>query len=195
MNLRILILFVTFVFPQIFILSMAEAMFFEIGTNYAYKKTTIDSLNTSEQQGATGSLSIYIWEQVAIELSYTNSLYVKKEQNLSSVNPSVRITTQVADIYGIDLIYVLSTRKAALQPFLKGGAGYIVKHQTTQIDNTAPWTVGPYNGTALSAGVGFKFFLTDAVAIKASYDIISTPIDNSNTAQDINGRFGLSWMF
>jgi len=120
---------------------------------------------------------------------------VKHEQNASATSTSVRLTSQVANIYAMDLIYVFGDRKASFQPYIKGGCGYITKTQTTQIDNNPPWTVGPYNGLAPDYGVGLKFFITDTVAIKLGYDVVITPIDNNSTAQDINGRAGLSWIF
>jgi outer membrane protein W len=173
----------------------AKAMYTELGLNYIYKKSYIDTLNNIEQQGTTGSVSLYFWDQIAIELSYTNSLLVKKEQNLSAVSNSMRVTSQVANIYAMDLIYVFGDRKASFQPYIKGGAGYIAKTQTTQIDNNPPWTVGPYNGIAPDYGIGLKYFVTDSVAIRMGYDVVITPIDNNSTAQDINGRAGLSWIF
>jgi opacity protein-like surface antigen len=179
----------------LFFVVPAEAMYTELGLNYIYKKSFIDSLNNTEQQGTTGSISLYFWDQIAIELSYTNSLMVKNEQNISSVSPSVRVTSEVANIYAADLIYVFADRKAMFQPYIKGGAGYMTKTQTTQIDNNPPWTVGPYSGIAPDYGIGLKFFITDSVAIRLGYDVVITPIDNNNTAQDINGRAGLSWIF
>jgi opacity protein-like surface antigen len=171
------------------------ALYTEIGVNYAYKKSFIDSTNSSEQQGTTGSISLYFWEQVALEISYTNSLYVKKELNAASPSTSIRTTTQIADVYGADLIYVFADRKAAWQPYIKGGVAYVNKRQSTQIDNNPPFPAGPYTGSAPSYGVGLKFFLTDALAIRSGYDVVNTPIDNSSYAQDINGRIGLSWIF
>ena len=193
MNHRIFILFV-FVL-SLFSFHFAEAMYTEIGINYIYKMSYIDSLNGIEQQGITGSISFYFWDQIAIETSYTNSLLVKNEQNISALSPSVRVTSQVANIYGLDLIYVFGDRKATFQPYIKAGVGYMDKVQTTQIDNNPPWTVGPFQGLAPDYGIGLKYFVTDTIALKLGYDVVVTPIDNNNTAQDINGRAGLSWIF
>jgi outer membrane protein W len=173
----------------------AQAMYTEIGLNYMYKKSFIDSTNNIEQQGTTGSVSLYFWDQVAIEISYTNALLVKKEQELSASSVSIRTTSQVSDIYGLDLIYVIGDRKAAFSPYVKAGVGYIVKNQTTQIDNNPPWTVGPYTGFAPSYGCGLKIMISEALALKMGYDVVQTPIDGNNKAQDINGRAGLSWIF
>jgi outer membrane protein W len=173
----------------------ASAMYTEVGVNYMYKKSFIDSANNIEQQGTTGSISLYFWDQIAIEISYTNALMVKKEQEVSATSPSVRTTSQVSDIYGLDLIYVMGDRKAAFSPYIKAGVGYIVKKQVTQIDNNTPWSAGPYDGYAPSYGVGLKIMLSDTLALKMGYDVVMTPIDNNSTAQDINGRAGLSWIF
>jgi len=176
-------------------LNFAQAMYTELGVNYIYKMSYIDSLNYIQQQGTTASVSLYFWDHVAVELSYTNSLLVKNEQNLSATSTSVRVTSQVANIYGLDLVYVFGDRKDTFQPYIKAGCGYVNKNQTTQIDNNPPFTVGPFNGLAPDYGIGLKYFVTDSVAIKMGYDVVITPIDNNNTAQDVSGRAGLSWIF
>lgn len=168
----------------------------ELGVNYSYKKTFIDSMDNVEQQGTTGTVSMYFWERLAVELSYTNGLYVKKERQDASVNSTtIRVTTQYSDIYGLDLIYVFADRKARFQPFVKGGIAYIKKRQTVQIGTDPSFTIEPNPGYAPGYGAGIKFFFTESMAIRASYDVVKTPIDSNTTADDISGRVGISWMF
>ena len=180
----------------LFISAPASALYTEVGINYMYKKTFIDEMNNSEQQGTTGSVSFYFWERVAVELSYTSSVYSKRERNDASTNDK-RTTTQYAEIYGTDLIYVFADKKAKFQPYMKGGVAYIKKRQTTDVDNQPQAhneiTIKP--GWAPSYGVGFKFFLTEAFAIRAGWDVVRTPIDDTNYADDLSGRVGLSWIF
>ncbi|GIL18284.1 MAG: hypothetical protein BroJett040_20350 [Oligoflexia bacterium] len=179
----------------LFFTTTASALYTELGLNYNYKKTVIDSLNQTEQQGSTVSVSFYFWEHVALELSYTNSLYVKKERNDSATSStSQRVTTQYADIYGTDLIYVLADKKAPFQPYIKGGGAYISKRQVSQVDNNPFSEAGPYKGWAPSYGVGLKFFLSETFAIRAGWDVVRTPIDNTSYADDLTGRVGVSWM-
>ncbi len=167
----------------------------ELGISYNYKKSAFDADNTTEQQSSTGSLSFYFWEQVALEISYTNSLYVKKERQPATVDSFLRTTTQFSDVYGADLIYILADRKAIFQPFIKGGGAYVrVKQVVADTNNGNPWEI-TYAGLSPSYGVGFKFFLTDAFAIRTSYDAIQTPVNNDTKVTDITGRAGVSWMF
>jgi hypothetical protein len=173
----------------------ASAIMTEIGASYNYKKSSFDADNISEQQSATGSLSFYFWEQVALEMSYTNGLYVKKEQQPNYSGSFLRTTSQYTDVYGADLIFVLADRKAVFQPYLKGGAAYVKIRQVVQDTNAPAWELD-YSGLSPSYGAGFKFFLTEAFAFRVSYDAIQTPADNSGTkVTDITGRVGVSWMF
>ena len=173
----------------------ASAINAEIGVNYNYKKSAFDASNNTEQQSSTGSVSLYLWEKIALELSYTNGLYVRKEKQSDLVGAFTRTTTQFSDIYGTDLIFILSAdRKAAFQPFIKGGAAYVNIKQVVQDDNNNPWEK-KYSGVSPSYGVGFKFFITEAFAIRASYDGIETPVDGNNVkVTDVSGRIGVSWM-
>lgn len=172
----------------------AHAMNVELGLNYNYKKSTFDSTNNTEQQSTTGSVSLYFWEKIALELSYTNGLYVRKEKQPDLVGSFTRTTTQYSDIYGADVIFILSDRKAAFQPFVKGGGAMVQIKQVVQDDNNSPWEI-KYNGLSPSYGVGFKFFITEAFAIRTSYNAIQTPVNDNVKVTDINGRIGVSWMF
>jgi opacity protein-like surface antigen len=184
-----------FVFCGLIYNSQALALGVELGINYTYKKTLIDDLNTTEQEGKTGTVSLYFWERLAVELSYTNGLYVKKERQDASTSSTLqRVTTQWSDIYGCDLIYVFADRKERFQPYVKGGVAYIKKKQTVQIGTDPSFTIEPKPGYAPSYGAGIKFFFTENLSVRASYDIVRTPIDEGTSADDITGRIGLSWM-
>ncbi len=166
----------------------------EVGVNYSYKKSAFDSDNNNEQQSTSGSLSFYFWERVALELSYTNSLYVKKEKQPDFAGAFLRTTTQYTDVYGADLIFILADRKASFQPYLKGGAAQVKVRQVVQDTGSNAWEI-TYSGLSPSVGVGLKFFLTEAFAIRASYDAIQTPVNNDTKVTDVTGRIGISWMF
>lgn len=190
---RQLFLFIL-LFATLSITSFAQAMNVELGVNYNYKKSTFDTTNNTEQQSSTGSVSLYFWEKVALELSYTNGLYVRKEKQPNFAGAFLRTTTQYSDIYGMDLIYVLSDKQAAFQPFIKGGGAYVKIKQVVQDDNNNPWEI-TYSGMSPSYGVGFKFFITQAFAFRASYDAIETPVNDNVKVTEISGRVGVSWMF
>ena len=177
----------------VFLSLQAQGLYTELGANYNYKKSTYDVNNTFEQQASTASLSFYFWEQVGLEMSYTNGLAVKRE--LSSISGSLMTTTtQYSDIYGADLIFVLTGKQAKFQPYVKGGAAYVHKRQVIQAVGQPASQIDPPDGVAPSYGLGFKFFLTESLAIRAGYDIIHTPIDQSTKVDDISGRVGLSWV-
>lgn len=191
-SLRHLILLVGLIFIHPW--GFANAGNTELGFNYQYKRTTIDSLNSIEQQGISGTVALYFFESLATELSYTNSTYVKREKADSlSTSTATRTTTQIADIYGLDLIYVLSGRKSPFQPFIKGGLAHIRKKQF-YIQDAETWDSGWVTGWGPSYGLGFKFFLTQATAIRTSWEVVRTPIDSSAYADDQSIRIGLSWM-
>lgn len=175
----------------------AQAIFTEVSLSYNYKKVTYDAQNSAESQGTTGSVSFYLWDRVALETAYTNSLYVKKESEMAAAGSTqTRTVVQKSDIYELNLQYLLTPdRKALFQPFVKGGIAYISKTQTVQIDGDFPFEIHPTPGWGPSIGIGSKIFVTESLSLRLSYDIVRTPIDNSTTADDATGRAGISWMF
>lgn len=186
---------ILFIVIAIFLGSTSFAMDTELGVNYSYRKSAFDSDNNTEQQSTTGTVSFYFWEKVALELSYTSSLYVKKEKQPDFSGAYLRTTTQYTDVYGADLIFVLaSDKKASFQPYIKGGAASVRVKQVVQDEGQNPWDI-TYTGLSPSAGIGFKLFFTEAFAFRASYDAIQTPTNNNTKVTDVSGRIGLSMIF
>ncbi len=181
------------IFFILLVTTEALAVNTELGINYNYKKSAFDADNNTEQQSATGSISFYFWERVALETSYTNGLYVKKEKQPAFAGSFLRTTTQYTDVYGADLIFVFSDKKAMLQPYIKGGGAYVKVKQVVQDEGANPWEI-LYSGLSPSYGVGFKFFITEAFALRVSYDAIVTPVNNDTKITDITGRVGVSWI-
>ncbi len=170
-----------------------EAMVTEVGISYSYKKSTFDEYNKIETQSSTASVSFYIWERVALELSYTNGLYTKNEKQPNLLGATLRTTTQYTNIYGADLILVLADRNAVIQPFIKAGGAQVNRRQVVQDDNSGnPWEI-KYSGISPSYGAGIKFALSQTFSIRASYDIIQTPVDDNTKVEELSGRIGLSW--
>lgn len=175
----------------------AHAIYTEVSLMYNYKKVTFDAQNTSESQGITSSVSFYLWDRVALEGSYTNSLFVKKESEVATIGSTqTRTVTQKSDIYEMNLQYLVTPdRKATFQPYIKGGVAFINKKQRIQIDGDFPFEVSPQPGMGPSVGIGTRVFVTEALSLRLSYDIVRTPIDGNATADDATGRAGISWMF
>jgi len=174
--------------------SIAAAVQTELGINYNYKKSAFDQDNNSEQQSTTGSLSFYFWERVALEASYTSGLYVKNEKQPAYAGSFLRTTTQYTEVYGGDIIFILSDKKAMLQPYLKTGAALLKVKQVVQDEGANPWEI-LYSGLSPSYGAGLKIFVTQAFALRVSYDAIETPVNNATKVTDITGRMGVSWIF
>ena len=187
--------FSSIAFSTICLMNVSASAATEIGFSYSYMKRYMDALNITETQSLTGSFSFYFWERIALELSYTNGLYVKKEKELSLTNPdSQRTTTQKSDVSEMNIIFLLSGKQSRIQPYVKGGVAHIKKYQTIQIDGSQTYTVTPKPGLGPSAGVGLKIFVTEELAIRLSADAIRTPIDDTSYAEDMTIRAGLSWM-
>lgn len=173
----------------------SRALYTELGISYSYMKRAFGELDVIENQSTTASVSFYLWERVALELSYTNGLYVKKEREASLTDTSQRVTTQYTNMYESNLIYVFADRKATFQPYVKGGGAYIKKKQVVQIGNDPPFSLEPDPGLAPSYGVGMKILVSDSLAIRGSFDTVRTPVDDSNTVDDVTGRLGVTWIF
>lgn len=188
--LRVLTLALTLTIPM-----WSHAVTTEIGINFSRKKTSFDSDNWVDSQSTTGSVSLYFWERVALEMSYTSALAVREEKLISGgVVTSQRTVVQTTNVYGADLIWVLADRRAFFQPYLKGGGARLTRAQEVKINSLEPILLEPESVVVPSYGVGFKVALTEKMGLKVSYDAYQTPVGEGQVTQDASMRVGLSWM-
>ena len=186
-------IFVKLISASFVLLSInSHALYTELGLSYTYKKTTFDANNNIESQMTTGSLSFYLWEKVALETSYSEGLAVRREKD--SINP-IRTSTQSMKIYGADLILGFADRRAVFQPFIKGGAAYVIKKLTIQDDGQPAFSIDPKSAISPSYGVGLKFKLSDEFSLNVGADVWQTPLEDGTTTSDIATRAGLSFVF
>lgn len=183
--------FILFIIFSFFSIS-SMALTTEIGTSYSRKKQTFDSLNYLESESTTASVSLYFWERIALELSYTQA-YAVQQQKAGSNN--AQTVYQNAVIMGSDLIFMLADRTAVFQPYLKGGAAQVTKSQKIVIENLGSYTLEPDTAVAPSYGAGLKIMLTQQFSIKMSYDIWKSPLGNGVFTDDTSLRTGVTWLF
>jgi hypothetical protein len=172
-----------------------NAIMAEFSLTYNYMKRTFDELNWFANQASTAGLSFYLGDRVALDLSYTNGLYVKKErENALITSTSQRTTTQFTNSYDAGIILLFADRQSALQPYARLGFAYIKRKQEVQIENDIPFSITPKDATAPSTGVGLKIMLGEQFGIRMAFDTVQNPIDDQNYVYDFNGRVGITWM-
>ncbi|HPI39325.1 MAG TPA: outer membrane beta-barrel protein [Pseudobdellovibrionaceae bacterium] len=169
----------------------AEAFLSEVGVSYTRRKTTFDANNYIESESTTGSYSIYFFEFLALEMSYTNAVGVRLEK--ASPTDLKRTIEQTTSVKGADLILVLAKKSSFFQPYIKGGAAEISRVQKISTEGAGEQTLNPETAIVPSYGAGLKFGVTQQFNIKLSYEIWKTPIGGDLSSDDSALRLGLSW--
>ena len=181
-----------FLFLIEFVSLPANAMYTELGASYGYKTQTYDSSNDNKTESITGSVSLYFWERIALEFSYTDATAVVDSKAFPT-DPQ-RTTVQRSQILGTDLIFILADKTASFQPYVKGGIARINRTQDIKIAGQDTYSNNPGSAIAPSYGVGVKISLTDAFGIRLSYEAWETPIDNGAKTNDSAFRAGVTWV-
>ncbi len=176
--------------------TVSRAGIWEVGASGSYRRQNIDVDAVDEAQSITGSVSYYLDEQSAIELSYTDGISKR------SISPDVingHITTSIYKAIGLDFIYTFGS--GSTRPYLKVGAQYLLEKKLIDQykDSSGPYTETVIESTPSivpSAGAGFKISLTNALSIKLGVDAwTSDSLAVQPVKFDVAGRAGLSWMF
>jgi hypothetical protein len=170
----------------------AHAFYVELGASYGYKTQTYDENNNNKSESMTGSMSLYFWEKIALELSYTDATAIVEAKAFSS-DPQ-RTIEQKTQVVGSDLIFTLAEKKALFQPYLKGGIAQISRSQKTKIEGQDSYSNIPESAMAPSYGMGMKIALTETFGIKLSYDAWKTPINSSLQTDDSAFKAGFTWI-
>lgn len=162
----------------------------ELGLNYSYSKKTFSANNFYQNDSKSASISLYLIEQLALELSYTDSFYESQESDVSST----RTVQQRSQISGADLIYVLTNRQSMIQPYVKAGAAYIQKKKQIRYLNADVIDIPTKDGMAPSYGAGVKVKLTENFSMNLGYDVWNTPLDDGTKTDDTAFKVGLKWI-
>lgn len=170
----------------------AHAFYTEVGLSYSRKTTTFDENNSFDSESLTGSLSVYFFERLALELSYTDALGLREEK--ASTSDAQRTTTQKSQILGSDLIITFAEKKDLFQPYVKGGIAQISRFQEVKIEGQDTFTIEPERATVPSYGAGLKIQLTATFGLKFSYDVWKTPIGGGLQTDDTSIRAGVTWV-
>lgn len=172
--------------------SEAQAFYTEVGLSYGRKTTTFDENNSFDSESVTGSLSLYFLERMAVELSYTDALGLRKEK--ASASDAKRTTTQKSQIMGADLILTFADKKSLFQPYIKGGGAQISRYQEVKIEGQDTFTIEPETATVPSYGAGLKIQFSESFGLKFSYDVWKTPIGGGLQTDDSSIRAGVTWI-
>ena len=170
----------------------ANAMYTELGAAYGYKSQTYDQNNKNQTESLTGSVSLYFWERIALELSYTDATAIV-ESKAFAADPQ-RTTIQRSQILGADLIFVLAEKTAFFQPYVKGGVAQINRTQKIKIEGQDTYENDPESAIVPSYGVGLKLSITDSFGVKISYDAWKTPVGGGTQTDDSSFRAGITWI-
>jgi opacity protein-like surface antigen len=172
-----------------FLSSFAHALVTELGLSYGYQKKTFNASNYYQSDSKSASVSFYFFEKVALEFSYTDSLYEGQESD----STSTRTVQQTSQFIDSSLIYSMASKQSAVQPFIKGGAAYVKKNQVIKYENASAITIPESVGWAPSYGAGLKVAITERFSVKLSYDVWKTPLSDGTNSDDTSFRAGLSW--
>lgn len=173
----------------------AFAGFIELGGSVNYRSSGYDKNNYIDSLTYTASLSYYFWEMCAWELNYTFGT-----SNQSTKGPNIGDTKTVIsdniDMTSLDLVMTLAERQAPFRPYVKAGAGYLVKERFRKNDNDARERLSKQFGVVPSGGVGLSFNITKDFSIKLGVDAWTSPMNQkSPLVVDYAGRAGVSFMF
>jgi hypothetical protein len=185
-----------------FLLPLAvNAGVFEIGASGTYRRSNIDQNSYDESKSITGSLSYYLDEASAIELSYTDG---SNKREITNSDKTSQVKSETSSLtyrtVGLDFIYTLGGKEATLRPYVKMGAQYIFEKR--YVDQTFT-NAGPTQGSVAedppalvpSAGFGMTLRLSEMLSLKFGIDAwTSRSLQSTPVTIDYAGRAGISWL-
>lgn len=181
--------------------TVASAGVWEIGASGSYRRQNIDVNAVDEAQSLTGSLSYYLDDASALELSYTDGKSRREIETSTAGNTTLHRTTVNYRAVGLDFIYTIGKREAQVRPYVKAGLQHMITKE--YIDqyvvngvNQSPTGSNENDSLVPTAGAGVRIGLTEALSLKAGIDAWSSRALNKKPFDvDYAARVGLGWMF
>jgi len=190
----------------------ASAGYFELSGNGSYYK-----YNNGIVAGESSSTSVVRWgaglayrfmANAAIEFKYTHSKNTDIFAQISETEGRIYRLNRLTefDNYSVGLNLDFADRKAAFRPFVSGGIGYMIRKQS--LNGTYEETLFPgvqneleftdaedVKSLSADAGIGFKIFVAESVAIEASASVFATDLDKPEIYLHYSAAGGLRFVF
>jgi hypothetical protein len=175
--------------------SFGHAGVIELGAQANYRSTSFDPSHTDLSESGTGSIGYYFWGLTALEVSYTRGASLQDYTEYQAY--------QDLTAYGVDLMITMADKDSALKPYVKLGAAYVIK-DLREVFPQLPAVTVETSGISPSAGIGFKYMLTQQFALKGGFDISTSPVflyysnsptPNQQVTYDFSANGGLSIFF
>lgn len=170
----------------------------DISAMLAYSKSDFADGYKSEQRRYTGSAALKFTPVSALEFEYTES--VTKISYNTTLGQLLKVSTREAltyedQIYSFNWVQNLVSSKWILQPYVVVGGGRMTRKVTDELPEYAYRVVTTENVTTGTAGVGLRFFLTRAMAIKTEAKTYVPKFQFSKWKENQMLSVGLSWSF
>lgn len=172
----------------------AHAGFVELGASANYRSSGYDKNNYIESLTYTASLSYYFWEMCAWEMNYTTGYSKQVTKGTSELDPVEKVEDNI-DLAALDLVLSFAKRQDPFRPYIKVGAGYLVKERFRQVNEDDKDRIGKQEGIVPSGGVGLSINLTKDLSIKVGVEAWTSPLKVQPVVVDYAGRAGISWIF
>lgn len=172
----------------------AQAGVFEVGASANYRSSRYDDDNYVQSLTYTGSFSYYFWEMCAWELNYTTGTSKQVTKGTAALDDVTTVEDNI-ELASMDLVLSFAARQDPFRPYIKLGAGYLVKERFRQINDDQKDKISEQKGVVPSGGIGFSLSLTKAFSIKIGLDAWTSPMNEEPLVVDYAGRAGISWLF
>jgi outer membrane protein W len=174
--------------------SPANAGFVELGASANYRYSGFSATNYIQSLTYTGSVAYYFWEMCALELNYTTGYSKQVSGGTATIDPKQTIEDNI-QMTSLDLVLSFAGRQDPFRPYVKAGAGYLIKERFRQVNDDNNERIAKQEGVVPSGGVGLAINLTQTLSIKMGLDAWTSPLRVQPVIVDYAGRAGISWMF
>ncbi len=166
----------------------------ELGASANYRTSRYNDDNYVQSLTYTGSFSYYFWEMCAWELNYTTGTSKQVTKGARELDPKTTVEDNIG-LASMDLVLSFAGRGDPFRPYIKLGAGYLIKERFRQNNQDQKEKISEQRGTVPSGGFGFSLSLTKEFSLKIGLDAWTSPLSEEPVVVDYAGRAGISWLF
>ena len=171
----------------------AKAGYWEVSGNGSYMKYNNGLIGGDPSytiiQRSGGGLAYRFLTNTALEVNYAFSKTFDKfsQDSAELVEKYFVEKTTISKVLSLNLILDFAPKKAVFKPFIRGGGGYMVRSakinatgfdKTTEVTRAITFSDQPESySTSADAGMGFKYFVGDSLAIEFTGTVYASDLD------------------
>lgn len=166
----------------------AQAGVYEVGGSFSWNRSNYNAGSYTWTKSFGFSFGYYFTQDSEVQFSYSDS-------TTKTFVESVQDTSYRDRVYSINFVYHFFDEQSTFRPYVRMGVGQLNRDATGTYSAAGYYAPGRLDAVSVIGGLGFKYKVTERIAVKAEGTSYLTGGSIGSWADNVTLNFGGAFYF